>query len=384
MKTSVKEAVANALADLGVAVVTNVPGYGGSEVFSLFNEISNKMLPISFHEEVAYTIAHGAAITGKRSAALMKAHGIAKSANSAVDSLFTKVTAGFVTFIFEDFSGSHSDNIMEGDRFLSGMSFPHIKADPANIYDEILKAFHYSERRNSPTALLVDASRLEEETEYERREDACKAFNYERNVLAHVVHPLFADYQYKKFTANKLKTNFENIVEPELPSIPDGLPKRYKESVKRYQPFFDVFKQYKTGIVCGDTSSSSSYCLPPYNCIDVVTYIGGSIPLATGAYLAGNRHVWALTGDFGFISAGHIGLMEAVSRNVSIKIVIFNNKQAAATGGQKIDMKVLLRLLSPYEPCVKHIHNPDDPIEISEVLDEALSTDELRVVVVNY
>ena len=384
MKASLKEIIAYALNDLGVSIITNVPGYGGSEVYSIHCELINKKLPVSFHEEVAYTISHGSAITGKRSAVLMKAQGMAKAANSVVDSLYTKVSAGFVTFIFEDFSGSHSDNIMEGEPFLNGMSFPYIKADENNIYNEIIKSYLYSERNGTPIAILVDASRMDEEIEFERRQDLSKHFKYERNILNHVVHPLFADFQYKLFTARKHKMDTSKFAPPHLPMVPEELPERYKEAVIAYQPFFDVFKQFKLVVVCGDTTSSSSFCLPPYDCIDIVTYIGGSIPLAMGAYLAGHKHAWALTGDCGFIAAGHIGLLEAVNRELPVKVVIFNNKKASATGGQKIDKKLLLRILSPYERSTKHIHNAADPIEISEVLDEAISADELRIIVVNY
>jgi hypothetical protein len=44
MKTSLKEAIASVLIDLGVNTVTNVPGYGGSEVFDVYNELANKKI----------------------------------------------------------------------------------------------------------------------------------------------------------------------------------------------------------------------------------------------------------------------------------------------------------------------------------------------------
>jgi hypothetical protein len=273
---------------------------------------------------------------------------------------------------------------MEGDSLLNGISLPYFKVNTQNIYNEIVKCYLYSERIGTPIAILVDASQMNTIVEYERRNNLQKSFLYERSILKHVVHPLFADYQYKLFTARKHKVDSSKFTPPEIPVIPQELPDRYKDAVSKYQPFFDIFKQFKTGIVCGDTSASSSYCLPPYNCIDIVTYIGGSIPLAIGAFMAGNKHSWALTGDFGFISAGHIGLLEASNRGIPIKVIIFNNKKAAATGGQKIDKKLLLRLISPYERNTKHIHNAEDPLEINEVLDEAITADELRIIVVNY
>lgn len=384
MKTTVANSAAYALTDLGIDIITHVPGYGASETFTSYNELNQKRLPVSFHEEPAYSICHGASIAGKRACCIIKAHGIAKAANSALDSLYTDINAGFVILIFEDFKGDHSDNIMETEQLLFGMNFPYEKSDCKNIYNDIVKCFHNSEKRRMPFVLLADADKMDQEVEFERSNDLKKTFTYKRDVLGNVVHPFFADYQYKVFTAKKLNGDPATIKRPELPFIPYGLPDRYKPSANQYQPFFEVFKQYKQGIVCGDTSSSSTFCLPPFEAIDIVTHIGGSIPLAIGTYLAGNKYSWALTGDFGFISAGHMGLIEAANRGIPLKIVIFFNKKAAATGGQSIDKKIMLRLLSAYEPFTKHVYDPTDLIDINNVLDEAVNSAELRIILVHY
>ncbi len=383
MKTTVADAIAYALQDLGVDIITHVPGYGGTETFESYKKINMKNPPISFHEEVAYTVCHGASIVGKRSACLIKAQGIAKAANSVVDSLYTSVTAGFVTFIFDDNVGSHSDNIMETEALLKGLSLPYIIADTITIYDDVVNAFHKSEERHQPFAIIINATEILKETEFEQQSFR-KSFIYNRDILQHVVHPLFAQYQYDVFKNKKNKETTPKIERPNLIQVPDDIPDHAKNAVKRYQPFFNIFKNFKGDIVTGDTSSSSSYALPPYDAIDIVTYIGGSIPLAIGVYLAGNRYTWAMTGDFGFIAAGHIGLLEASLRQIPLKVIIFNNKQAAATGGQPIKHTTLYKILAGYEKYIRNISNPEDPFEISEVLDEATQADELRIIIVNY
>ena len=383
MKATIADTIAYALQDLGVNIVTHVPGYGGSETFESYKRVKMINPPISFHEEVAYTICHGASIVGKRSACLIKAQGVAKAANSVVDSLYTSVTAGFVTFIFDDNVGSHSDNIMETEALLKGLSLPYIIADSITIYDDVISAFHKSEKLNLPVALIVNASEILNNTEFEQQ-DFKKHFTYHRDVLQHVVHPLFAQYQYDVFKSKKNDNLNPAIEKPKLIQVPDEIPERSKDAVKRYQQFFNVFQNLKGDIVTGDTSSSSSYALPPYNSIDIVTYIGGSIPLAIGAYLAGNRYTWAMTGDFGFIAAGHIGLLETSLRHIPLKIVIFNNKQAAATGGQPIHRTTLYKILAGYENYIRNISNPEDPFEVTEILDEAAQADELRIIIVNY
>lgn len=383
MKATVSDAIGYALKDLGVEVVTHVPGYGASEAFLSYNTINLKRFPISFHEEVAYTISHGASIVGKRSVCLIKAQGFAKAANSVIDSLFTSITAGFVTIIFDDKTGSHSDSVMEIEKLLRGMVFPYTRAESEVVYDDLINAFHESEKTHFPQVLIVDSDDIKKIIEFDQQSFA-KRFSYNRDILQHVVHPMFAEYQFKVYTARKFKEDFSSIPKPHIPNVPTDLPTNTKSSAIKYQPFFDVLKNITADIVTGDTSSSSAYVLPPYDVIDMVTYIGSSIPLAIGAYLAGNRNVWALTGDFGFIAAGHLGLLEAALRELPLKIVIFNNKQAAATGGQSIPKTALLRILAGYDKFIRSITNSQDPFEILEVLEDANISNELRIIIVDY
>jgi TPP-dependent indolepyruvate ferredoxin oxidoreductase alpha subunit len=384
MKLDAAHAISQALIDLGVDVLTHVPGYGGSEVFQAFNEMSMKRLQFSFHEEAAFSIAHSAAICGKRSAVIFKAHGFLKAANSISDSLYSEITAGFVSLIFEDSSGKHSDSILEISPVLEGMSMPFIQGRTKNIYDDILNAFEESEKRKMPVAVLINSLEIKEEIEFLQRGDLKQKFTYTRDITKHVVHPMLSDYQYKYFLSQKFSGEKSSLAKPKFPEIPNGLPERARNTAIKYAPVFDVFKNYRGDIVTGDTSGLSSFCFPPYDCVDIVTYMGGSIPLAIGAYLAGYKNVWALSGDFGFISAGTIGLIEALQREIPLKIMVFYNKQAAATGGQKIDKKILRHLLAGFERFIVYISNPQDPFEIDSVLKDVSAVNELRIIIVDY
>lgn len=384
MNTTAAYAIAQALVDLGVQVVTHVPGYGGSEVFQAFNEIGQKRLQYSFHEEPAYTIAHSASILGKRSAVLMKVHGLTKAANSVIDSLYTETTAGFVTFLFEDKSGKHSDSILEASSILAGLSMPFKIAETINLYNDVIDAFNESERRKQPFALVIDSLEMSKEIVFTQQENIKKTFRYSRNVFHHVVHPMLSEYQYKIFIAKKLGGDTAIIQRPNLPVVPNQLPEQAKNTAIKYHPLATVFKNFRGDIVTGDTTSASCFAFPPFDCIDIVTYLGGSVPLAIGAYLSGYKNVWALTGDFGFISAGQLGLIEILQREIPIKILIFYNKQAAATGGQPINKKILRHLLAGYEKNLMHISNPDDPFEVESVLKEASSSDQFKIVIADY
>ena len=75
MNRTVSEAIGQACFDAGVKVITYVPGQGGNEVFDDFCKISGQDYPVSFNEEVAFSMSHGAAICGSRAATIIKSHG---------------------------------------------------------------------------------------------------------------------------------------------------------------------------------------------------------------------------------------------------------------------------------------------------------------------
>lgn len=315
---------------------------------------------------------------------MMKAHGFMKAMNSITDSLYTEITAGFVTFIFEDSSGRHSDSILDIIPILNAIPIYSIRSDNNTIYQDVVKAYEESEKLKQPVVVLIDSLSVTTETIYERNENLKKSFSYKRDIFQHVVHPLLSDFQYKVFLAKKLGGDLTVISKTNLPKFPDELPERARNTAIKYTPLFDVFKNYRGDIVTGDTSGSSSFCLPPYNCIDIVTYMGGSIPLAIGAFLSGYKNVWAITGDFGFIAAGYLGLIELLNREIPLKILVFYNKQAAATGGQPINKKILRHILAGFEKNILHISNPNDPFEIDAILKEASASTEMKIIIADY
>jgi TPP-dependent indolepyruvate ferredoxin oxidoreductase alpha subunit len=199
-----------------------------------------------------------------------------------------------------------------------------------------------------------------------------------------VLGPLLAEYQHRVLTAKLSGQDWRGLEKPALPTIPNDLPEVWQPLARLYTPLFEVFQTLRGEVVTGDTGVSTLFAFPPYNCVDICTYMGGSIPLAVGACLAGRRNVWAVTGDFSFIAAGHLGLLEAVQRDIPLKVLIFHNRRAQTTGGQPIPDGVLQRILGGYESHVRRISNPQDAGEIEAVLGEASSAQELRIVVADY
>ncbi len=382
---TLSEAIASALIHAGVKVVTYVPGLGGNEIYTDYNKLSRQQNILSFHEEVAYSIAHGASLAGVRTAALLKSHGIIKAGNSVTDSLYSGNTAGMVVIIFDDKDGQSSDSILDIGAFLSGIHLPYQIAQKERVFQQIIDLFDQSEKRKLPQALVVDANEVMHLSNIGVKTSiSIHQQLYQRDIMQHVLCPFFADYQYKVLIAKERHEDWKNITRPANPRIPDSLPQHWKHVVHSYSRLFNIFKSIRGSIVIGDTGVSSLFACEPFDCIDITTYMGGSIPLSIGAYLAGHSDVWAVTGDFSFISAGYMGLLEAWQRRIPIKVLILYNGKAETTGGQLIPDNTLEMSLSGYQKYISHINPYQDEQEIKSALIDANGSREMRIVVVDY
>lgn len=384
MQEPVYDIIAHALADAGVRVATHVPGSGGTKVYRSWLSLTHRDDPISFHEEVAFTIAHGAALAGTRSACIIKTHGLIKAGNSVIDSLSAGTTAGFIVLIFHDSKGNHSDNIIESEPFIKGIGLPYVNATGSNVYEQIFEAIRRSEAISLPQAIIIDSEEIDRKSYYLREKMPEGPPKYYRDITRNMVIPIFAAYQYALLNHKKKGIDWTIIEKPAIPLVPGGLPGDWPKITSTYVKLFDVFKKIRGDLVAGDTGVSTLFALPPYDCVDISTYMGGSIPLAAGACLAGHKNVWALSGDFSFIAAGYLGLTDVLLRNIPLKIIIFYNARAATTGGQPFPEGILERLLKSYREHLMYIENPDDQHEIEQVLTSTAAADDLRIVVADY
>ena len=379
----VSELIAQALLDIKVGLINYVPGYGGTAVYQSLAERTGMPGFISFNEEVAYAVAHGACLMGTRAAMLCKTHGIMKAGNSVSDSLMCGTTAGLVVIIAEDKGGTHSDSIIETKPFLDGIGMPNFWSNPKVIYDDIHKAYGLSEKYRLPWAVIFDADDVNANTPYLPRYSTPPPI-FTRDITQHILSPLFNRYQHQVYQAKMADDDWGSILKPMIPTIPGATPDNWKKATEAYEPFFKIFKKYRGEVVTGDTGITNQFSADPYHCIDVVTYMGGSIPLAAGAYLSGKRNVWAISGDFSFLSAGLLGLLEARLRNIPLKVIILDNGKAVTTGGQPVAENALQICLAPYMDQVIRVNNPDDAGELEKALKEMTGIDDLRILLVDY
>lgn len=384
MRDNVAHLIAQALSDASARFVTHVPGFGGSQVFEAFGRITAKKCLVSFHEEVAYSIAHGASLMGQRSATLFKAHGLAKSANSVVDSLSTGVRGGFVVLVFDDKQGKHSDSIFDVAGFLKGLAIPFRSPKASDLYHEVINAFDRSENLRLPVAVLIDCDDLARTETYVPRRIKYTSQIYQRNVAQNVLCPFLVEYQRAVLTAKLAGHDWQSLMPPVLPDIPDFLPPEWQQALQIYTPFFEAFRKLRGDVVVSDTGISTLFAFPPYDCIDICSYMGGSIPLAVGVYLAGYQEVWAVTGDFSFIAAGHLGLLEARQRNIPLKVILLNNHRSQTTGGQPIPPGIVETILQGYKPFLVEIKNTQDTAAVEAVLKDVKQARKMRIVVADY
>lgn len=378
------EVLAQAIKNAEADVVTCVPGFGGTQVFEAYSGIKGTDPNFSFHEEVAFASAFGAAICGKISVMLTKVHGLAKALNAVTDSLYMSIDGAMLVLVFEDKTGRHSDNIMPAEPLVSGLQLPWMKADAKNAITTLNEAWQKSEVIKNPVYVIFDAEIVDEEIEFPGQNYRPDKSSFHHNLPAHLQVPIFADYQHEVMKARITNKTIESIPEPDIPVFPDDLPPVYAGYMKPYAPLMNVFKDLRGQVVFGDTGISTLFAFPPYNCVDVCAYMGGSVAMAVGAAKAGFENVWAVTGDFSFIAAGHLGLIEAVSKNIPVKILIFKNDRAQTTGSQEINPEMLGKILKGFETYLTEITKPKDETATRRMLKEAAAKDQPQIVIANF
>ncbi|HWQ75809.1 MAG TPA: thiamine pyrophosphate-dependent enzyme [Syntrophomonas sp.] len=384
------ECIALALERAGAEAVTCIPSFGANAVFSDYCDLKNQRQNVSFHPEAAFGIALGASLLGKRAATLLKAHGFLKAGNSVIDALYTGVNGGLVIFIFDDKEGRQSDSIVDITPVLSAMGLPYQVLGPSDrdLYRRILDGFARSEQLQLPYVLVFEAGDMEKEVLEDIPPPAEEARSgaensYHRDITRYVLCPLFTRYQYRNLQF-RMGRDATRPTPPAVPAIPGSLPEKWHPVIRQYSLLFSAFQEIRGEVVTGDVGVSSFFAFPPYHCIDITTYMGGSIPVAAGAFLAGCQEVWAITGDYAFISAGHLGLLEAWQRKIPLKILLLNNEKSETTGGQTIAPGTLDMILEGYKPYVRRLTHPQDPTAVTSILHEASLAKELRIVVADF
>ncbi len=102
-----------------------------------------------------------------------------------------------------------------------------------------------------------------------------------------------------------------------------------------YSFITEARKAFEDSICTSDIGCYALGALPPYSACETIICMGASITAAKGAAEAGSRAVCAVIGDSTFFHSGMTGLVDCVSHQAPVTVVIVDNETVGMTGGQE-------------------------------------------------
>lgn len=160
-------AIAAALQDCGVKMVTGVPGYPITELMEALRNVKHEW---SVNEKVALDIALGSSICGQRSAVITKHVGMNILADSLVSSATHTIGAGVVIIAGDDPGAQKSQNEQDS-RFYGLIAEVPVfdPSTPENTYRCIKEAFLLSEKVSAPAIVRITYRLLKSKGEIARK-----------------------------------------------------------------------------------------------------------------------------------------------------------------------------------------------------------------------
>ncbi|MBD3415004.1 MAG: indolepyruvate ferredoxin oxidoreductase [Candidatus Aminicenantes bacterium] len=123
-------------------------------------------------------------------------------------------------------------------------------------------------------------------------------------------------------------------------SVKDWIPARPPQLCKGC-PHIDTFdalnkalRDYPKAVVFSDIGCYTLGALPPYHAVDTCVCMGASVSMSKGGAEAGIYPSVGVIGDSTFIHSGITPLLDAVSSDRDMTVIILDNSTVAMTGGQ--------------------------------------------------
>jgi len=113
------------------------------------------------------------------------------------------------------------------------------------------------------------------------------------------------------------------------PQLCNGCPHR-----DSFAAINEVTRQFARYSVMSDVGCYALGALPPFNAVESCVCMGSSIGMAKGAADVGQFPALAVIGDSTFLHSGVTPLMDAVSANTNMVVLILDNEVVAMTGAQ--------------------------------------------------
>ena len=150
------EALAQGAWEAGLGVACAYPGTPSTEILEALAGFPEVDAQWSVNEKVAFEVALGAAIAGKRSLFACKHVGLNVAMDPLMTASYTGVSAGFVVVVCDD-PGMHSSQNEQDTRWVALYSkMPMLEpTSPAEARDFVREAFKISERYDTPVLLRM-------------------------------------------------------------------------------------------------------------------------------------------------------------------------------------------------------------------------------------
>ena len=130
------------------------------------------------------------------------------------------------------------------------------------------------------------------------------------------------------------------LSQPKAVSVPDIVVNRPPALCKgcghidMYLALNEALQGYTPGRVFSDIGCYTLGALPPYQSINSCVDMGASITMAKGAADAGLFPAVAVIGDSTFTHSGITGLLDIITENAPVTVIILDNLTTGMTGGQ--------------------------------------------------
>lgn len=153
-------ALARAIIEAGVQVVTTYPGSPTPEIASALLAVAQERRPYYFefstNEKVATEVAFGASLNGKLACVFFKSVGLNVAADSFVQLTHMEVPGGLVVVLGDD-PGANSSQNEQDNRHYARFSFTPMMepASPADAYAMFLEAARFSREKRMPVMVRM-------------------------------------------------------------------------------------------------------------------------------------------------------------------------------------------------------------------------------------
>lgn len=135
------------------------------------------------------------------------------------------------------------------------------------------------------------------------------------------------------------KTILDTVTPPVLPARPPQLCKGcpHHDSYSSLNTAVEILNEREgavSTVVAADIGCYALGAVAPLKAVETIVCMGASIGMARGASEAGYKYTFGVIGDSTFLHSGLTGLVDAVSTNTPLTVIILDNSIVAMTGCQ--------------------------------------------------